>query len=85
MKNYKPANNDVNLQVRYNGDSGNKYKTDEDASAASFDTSFFYGSSGQNSTTANGLQAINIFDYTSDTFKIAFVTSFFFCFFNRNG
>lgn len=74
VENYKPANNDVNLQVRYNGDSGNKYKTDEDASAASFDTSFFYGSSQQNSTTASGLQAIDIFDYTSNTFKIAFIT-----------
>ena len=73
VRNYKPADNAVNLQVRYNGDSGNKYKTDEDAGNASFDTSFYYASAQQDSTTATGLQAIDIFDYTSNTFKIAFV------------
>jgi hypothetical protein len=74
VRNYKPANNQVNLQIRYNGDSGNKYATDEDAGSASFGSSFYYASAQQNSTSANGLQAIDIFDYTSDTWKIAFVT-----------
>ena len=73
VRNYKPADDNVNLQIRFNGDSGNKYGTSDSGSNLSFGTSFFYGSSQQTSSTSNALQAIDIFDYTSDTWKIAFV------------
>jgi hypothetical protein len=74
VQNFKPATNTSNLVIRFNGDSGSNYATDEDGSAASFGSTFFYGSGQANSTNANGLNVINIFDYTSSTWKCAFVT-----------
>lgn len=74
VQNFKPATNTSNLVIRFNGDSGNNYATDEDGSSASFGSSFFYGSGQANSTNANGLNVIDIFDYTSATWKCAFVT-----------
>jgi hypothetical protein len=74
VQNFKPATNSSNLLARFNGDSGNNYATDEDGSGASFGNSSFYASGQANSTDANGLNVVDIFDYTSSTWKCAFVT-----------
>ena len=74
VQNFKPATNTSNLLARFNGDSGSNYATDEDGFAASFGNSSFYVSGQANSTDANGLNVVDIFDYTSSTWKCAFVT-----------
>jgi hypothetical protein len=70
----KPSSNGV-IQIRFNGDSSAKYWRDFNASSATPSDTVFNISASQDSGTNNGLIAVDIFDYTTTTWKMASIVS----------
>jgi hypothetical protein len=71
---YKPSSSG-RAQIRFNGDSGAKYWKDFNASGATPSDTVFDISASQDSATDNGLITVNIFDYTTTTWKVASMVS----------
>jgi hypothetical protein len=70
----RPSSTGV-IQIRFNGDSGAKYWRDLNLSAQTPSDTVFNIGGIQNSANNNGLIAVDIFDYTTTTWKIASIVS----------
>lgn len=63
------------IQIRFNGDSSGKYWRDPNASNVTPTDTVFNIAGDQDSGTNNGLIAVDIFDYTTTTWKMAAIVS----------
>jgi hypothetical protein len=70
----RPSSTGV-IQIRFNGDSGAKYWRDFNLSSTTPSDTVFNISASQDSGTNNGLIAVDIFDYTTTTWKMASIVS----------
>jgi hypothetical protein len=71
VRNFKPANDNVNLRLRINADTGTRYfqlttnSANNDGSALSFGSSMIEISGANDNSVATGLIVINVYDYAN--------------------
>lgn len=78
VRDYLPNTSNAQLRGRYNNETSNYYSwtTNNAPVAATFDNGFFDMTAGANSSTANGIVHLRIYDYANtDTWKMAEATT----------